>query len=101
MNRLEKSCGWLLALAMVFTGAVFVASQWQFYWLLHPHLPVRDTWRLLPLVEQALQFGLGSIPLSEWWQTHSGAHRIAITRLLMVLDYSLLDGRNHLLAFPS
>jgi hypothetical protein len=87
----------LLALLILATAAVLLLCQLQFFGLFHPHLPVRDTFRILDLVEQVSATGIMSIPLADWLELHAGAHRIVLTRLLMVLDYQHLGGRNHLL----
>ena len=87
----------LLALLVTVLAALLALAQWQFFTLFHPHLPVRDTFRLLELVELVFDNGILNVPLADWLLPHAGAHRIALTRVLMVLDYQYLGGRNHLL----
>lgn len=66
-------------------------------WLrFHVQIPVRDTVRILPLIDSGLNGGWGSISLQEWLQPISGkTHRIVVTRLLMLVDYSLMGGLNY------
>jgi len=61
-------------------------------------IPVLDTALLLPLVSSGIHEGWGSISLHEWLAPISAnTHRIAVTRILMLLDYQFLDGRNYTL----
>jgi hypothetical protein len=90
-----------LALGTLAMGLGFLILQIWFFSLSHPHMPIRDTFRFLPLVEQSLDKGISSVPLSEWVAIHAGAHRVLVSRFLMVLDYQFFGGQNHLLQTTS
>lgn len=50
---------------------------------------------LLGLVSLLLSLtGWSGVSLDEWLAPHSGAHRIFVTRFLMVFDYAYLGGKN-------
>jgi len=59
-------------------------------------IPVRDILRMMPLIEEGLHSGWGSISLQEWLAPISGdTHRVVVTRFLMLFDYTFLGGRNY------
>jgi hypothetical protein len=97
MATLNKLLFAALALLALVLGLLFLLNQLQFFYLFHAHLPVRDTLRIVPLVQQVLDYDPLLIPLAEWVQPHAGAHRIVLTRLLMTLDFAWFGGRNHLI----
>ena len=86
----------ITALSVVL-AALLVQGQIQLWWLFHPHLPLKDTWHVLPLVHQVLTDGWLSVSAANWLEPHASAHRVAFTRLLMALDYRWFAGQNHLL----
>ncbi|NQX88044.1 MAG: hypothetical protein HRT77_05225 [Halioglobus sp.] len=67
-------------------------NLWQSF---HLDLPIRDTLRAMPFVIHVLDQGLLSQPAEEWFAAHSGAHRIAITRLALVVDHAWFAGNNN------
>jgi hypothetical protein len=60
----------------------------------HVQVPVRDLVYLLPLVQSGVQEGWASISPEEWFRPFN-SHRIVVTRFLMLLDYTVLGGRNY------
>lgn len=73
-----------------------------FLWLhFRVHIPVTDQAYILPLVQSVVENGFFSVSINEWISPASGAHRIAVTRLLMSFDYLFLDGQNYLLYFAT
>jgi len=97
MHRLTTGVQYLLAGLTLCFALLLAAGQIQLFWQFHPHMPFRDTWRILPLVQQVLVQGWTSTGMDDWFALHAGAHRVALTRLLMALDYQWLRGQNHLL----
>jgi hypothetical protein len=85
------------AFGLLAIGVYLLLGQLHFFYQFHPHVPVKDTWRFLGLVETVLENGWGAVPGGDWVAAHAGAHRIVLTRLLMALDYQFLGGQNHLL----
>jgi len=97
MHRLTTGAQYLLAGLTLCFALLLAAGQIQLFWQFHPHLPFRDTWHILPLVQQVLSRGWTSTGMDDWLALQAGVHRVALTRLLMVLDYQWLRGQNHLL----
>ena len=87
----------LVAVFVLLAGAFLLLLNLYLWWRFHVHLPMHDTAHLLPQVQQALDHGFTSISLHDWLAMHAGAHRIAVTRLLMVLDFIYFGGQNHLI----
>ncbi len=87
----------LIALFTVLAGLLLLLLNLYLWWRFHVHLPMHDTAHILPLAQEALEHGVTSIVLDDWFAMHAGAHRIAITRLLMVLDFRYFSGQNHLI----
>ncbi len=87
----------LVAVLALLTGVFLLLLNVYLWWRFHVHLPMHDTAHLLPQVQAALDHGFMSIPLGDWMTIHAGAHRIAITRLLMAADFRYFGGQNHLI----
>ncbi len=60
----------------------------QAWYRLHPHIPWRDLFVLLGQRDELTS-------LEAWLQPHFGAHRIALPRLLLLLDVEWGAGMNH------
>lgn len=99
-NRFDRSIS--LASSAVVVFACAVALYWFFWTLLvwyryHPHLPWRDTFLVLTSVAPLLEPDADLSSLLSIFELHYSAHRIAVIRVLVMLDVSLLGGQNHLL----
>lgn len=86
----------LIALAL---GIYTLISAFYLWMSFHIHFPIRDTLRLMPLVQKVLEQGLLSTLASDWLAPHSGAHRITVIRLAMVIDHTWFGGQNHFIHF--
>ena len=86
---------------MLLLGVYFLLGQFMLFLQFHPHIPGRDTWKIMPLVIQVLDHGWGATDLREWFALLSGAHRIVLSRVLMTLDYQFFRGQNHLIFFSA
>lgn len=93
----ESRLVYTVAVATLLAGIGSLAYLAFVWFHLHIHLPVRDMFFQLPLLQRALEGGALSVPLGDWAALHNGAHRIAVSRLLMFLDYRFLGGNNHLI----
>ncbi len=78
-------------------GLVSLLVSLTVWYRYHVQIPIKDTLDLLTLVTSAMEKGWSGVSLEEWLAPHSGAHRIFITRLLMVFDYAHLGGKNILI----
>ena len=87
----------LTALATLVVGVYFVLTSLYLWQQLHVHIPIKDSLHQLPLVQTVLEHGFWSTTPDDWLAPFAGAHRIAITRLLMALDYGYFGGQNHLI----
>jgi len=82
---------------LLFGVSIFLAAIATWF-RLKVEIPVRDTLVMLPLVASGVIEGWGSIPLQDWIAPISGgAHRVAVSRFLMLLDYTFLGGHNYAL----
>ncbi len=91
-----------LASNAVLLFACALAVYWFFWTLLvwyryHPHLPWRDTLLVLTSIAPLLEPDVKWPALLSLFELHYSAHRIALVRVLVMLDVSLLKGQNHLL----
>ena len=84
----------LVALA-VCIAAIWVAWTGATWFRYHPHLPWRDLFLLLAQVRELAELPLSVTALLQWFEPHYGTHRIAIPRLLLLIDTRLLAGQNH------
>lgn len=82
------------AIALVL-GFVFLASALYLWVSFHLHIPIRDTLRLMPFVQDVLERGLFPMNAGDWLAPHSGAHRIAVIRAALVIDHAFFGGQNH------
>lgn len=76
---------------LLFCWTLLLWSRW------HPDLPWRDVFVVLDDI-QAIESGSGG--WRDWlflFEAHYSAHRIAIPRLLVLLDTTVFSGRGHLL----
>lgn len=87
----------LLALLAFSAGISLLLFNLYLWWRFHVHLPMHDTAHALPLVQTALEQGFWSTTLADWLALHANGHRIAITRLLMLVDYRYFGGQNHVI----
>ncbi|MGI9285519.1 MAG: hypothetical protein ACR2P1_09025 [Pseudomonadales bacterium] len=99
-SRIDRSLSLASNAVVVFTCAA--AFYWFFWTLLvwyryHPHLPWRDTFLVLTSVAPLLEPDAALSSLLSLFDLHYSAHRIAVVRVLVMLDVSLLGGQNHLL----
>lgn len=83
-----------LSLLALVAGAGSVWMSMLVWMRFHIEIPVRDVAVLLPFIRTAVQDGLASVPVSDWFALHSGAHRIAIGRVIGYLDYAFFSGKN-------
>jgi hypothetical protein len=91
-NRFSLICG----LAVFALGIAFLFLNIAIWLRFHVQIPVNDIVSILPLVDSGIQDGWGSISLQDWLNPISGnAHRILVTRFLMLADYSFLGGNNY------
>ena len=79
-----------------------LAVYWFFWTLLvwyryHPHLPWRDTFLVLTSIAPLLEADVDLTSLLSLFELHYSAHRIAVVRLLVLLDVGFFNGQNHLL----
>lgn len=87
----------LIAMLAVLSGICLFLTSLYFWLRFHIHIPRFDTVYQLQLVQKILEDGFWSATLEDWLAPHAVAHRIAITRLLMVVDYRYFSGQNHLI----
>jgi len=102
MNSVERH-RLLHRLLLSATGLALALGAFWFLWTvllwhrLHPHLPWRDLFVILDHWLPLLEGG----DLSSYWQfliePHYAAHRIALPRLIVVMDMTFFHGQNHLL----
>ena len=83
------------SLAIFTVGIGFLLLSIAVWLRFHVQVPIQDIISILPLVESGVNHGWGSISLQEWLKPISGAHRIPVTRALMLVDYSFLGGNNY------
>ncbi|CAA0098439.1 Uncharacterised protein [Halioglobus japonicus] len=86
----------LLVAVSLLAGFLFLLFNWLFWAKYRIDIPVEDTVRLLPLVQSVVETGWSSVSFQEWIAPHASAHRIAVGRLFMALDYKYLYGDNTL-----
>ncbi|MCB1705948.1 MAG: hypothetical protein KDI17_13870 [Halioglobus sp.] len=85
-----------LVAASVACGALSLLFSAFFWARFHIDIPIQDTLRLLPVVQAFIDSGWGGVPFQDWVSPHASAHRVAVGRLLMALEYRYLDGDNSL-----
>jgi hypothetical protein len=83
-----------LSLAAGFCSLLF---SWLFWARFHIDIPVKDLLRVIPTTQAVVENGWSSVSLQEWLAPHASAHRIAVGRLLMVMEYKYGYGHNDLL----
>jgi len=87
-----------LACAVLPLGILLLLASVAVWFRYRLQIPFLDTALLLPLVSSGIHEGWASISPHEWLAPISGnTHRIVVTRILMLLDYQFLDGRNYAL----
>jgi hypothetical protein len=65
-------------------------------WLrFHVEMPADDIASFIPSVKIGIVDGWRGISLDNWLAPHSNAHRIVVTRLLMLADYTFFGGKNY------
>jgi hypothetical protein len=82
-----------LALALALAWIGWTAISWFRY---HPHMPWRDLFLLLRQIMDLTEAGPELATLWQWFEPHYDTHRIAILRLLLLVDTRLLDGQSHI-----
>ncbi|MCY4427112.1 MAG: hypothetical protein OXC05_08790 [Halieaceae bacterium] len=97
----RKTLQFIPGAAVLLLGVYFLLGQFMIFLQFHPHIPARDTWKIMPLVMQVLDYGWGATDLREGVALTSGAHRIVLSRVLMTLDYQFFQGQNHLIFFSA
>jgi hypothetical protein len=86
----------IFSLTVFAVGIGFLFSTMAVWLRFSVQIPVHDIVAILPLVESGVSDGWGSISLQDWLSPISGnAHRVLVTRFLMLLDYSFLGGSNY------
>lgn len=80
-----------LAIVLGVCAAAYSISR---AWLWSIDFPVNDQLTQLELIRQFLRDGIGSTSWHDWTKPHAGAHRIAILRWAMALDYRYFSGNN-------
>tara|TARA_R110002073_G_scaffold212459_1_gene372792 strand:+ start:498 stop:794 length:297 start_codon:yes stop_codon:yes gene_type:complete len=88
---------WIFSLVIVSLGALALLASSAIWLRFYTEAPVRDLAYILPLVQSGVTDGWQSISFGEWVSPFAHAHRIAITRLLMLMDYTFLGGKNYFL----
>ena len=88
---------WIAAEWLVVALALLLATLWTgwttaVWFRYHPQLPWRD---LFLVLGQVLELQGENATFRLWIEPHYGTHRIAIPRLLMLLDTRYLAGQNH------
>lgn len=87
-------------------ATIFVVCAFALYWCCwtalvwyryHPHLPWRDTLLVLTSIAPLLQADPDWAALPSLFELHYSAHRIAVSRVLVLLDVGLFNGQNHVL----
>ena len=78
---------------LTFTAGTFFfllnIDMWVRY---HINIPSNDAIVQIPLIASALEHGIWSTNLQDWFSIHAGAHRIALIRILMFVDYRFFAG---------
>ena len=78
---------------LTFTAGTFFfllnIDMWVRY---HINIPSNDAIVQIPLIAIALEHGIWSTNLQDWFSIHAGAHRIALIRILMFVDYRFFAG---------
>ena len=78
---------------LTFTAGTFFfllnIDMWVRY---HINIPSNDAIVQIPLIASALEHGIWSTNLQDWFSIHAGAHRIALIRTLMFVDYRFFAG---------
>ena len=78
---------------LTFTAGTFFfllnIDMWVRY---HINIPSNDAILQIPLIASALEHGIWSTNLQDWFSIHAGAHRIALIRTLMFVDYRFFAG---------
>jgi hypothetical protein len=78
---------------LTFTAGTFFfllnIDMWVRY---HINIPSNDAILQIPLIASALEHGVWSTNLQDWFSIHAGAHRIALIRTLMFVDYRFFAG---------
>ena len=81
---------------LTFTAGTFFfllnIDMWVRY---HINIPSSDAILQIPLIASALEHGIWSTNLQDWFSIHAGAHRIALIRILMFVDYRFFAGHNY------
>ncbi|MCZ6829301.1 MAG: hypothetical protein O7F73_06890 [Gammaproteobacteria bacterium] len=93
VNAVSERIVVTLALGLAVVWICWTSVNWFRY---HPHLPWRDLFLVLTQVMELSRAPLDMTSLWQWFEPHYGTHRIAIPRLLLLLDTQLLSGQNHL-----
>ncbi|CAA0106129.1 Uncharacterised protein [Halioglobus japonicus] len=92
----QYSATTLVALSLV-AGVCSLLFSWLFWAKFHIDIPIEDILRLIPTAQAVVENGWSSVTLQEWLAPHASAHRIAIGRLLMAMEYKYFSGHNDLL----
>ena len=85
----------LNALIAIGLGTYSLLTALYLWMSFHVHIPIRDTLRVMPLVQTALEQGFFSVSASDWFAAHAGAHRVTLIRAAMVIDHTWFGGQNH------
>ena len=96
-NGALSRCAVVLACVAVAVALTWFCWTLLLWYRLHPHLPWRDVFVILDQLQVVLD---GEGGWQQWQfllEPHYAAHRIAIPRVLVALDLTLLNGQGHLL----
>ena len=91
INVLCVSVWGVIALWITFSFMVAVSSGLY-------HGPFKDMWWMMPLVEDVYS---GHARFQDFMAVHGGAHRLAIPRILYLLDFIFFSGSNRFLVVVS
>jgi hypothetical protein len=82
----------VIALLTFTAGAFFFLLNIDMWVRYHINIPSNDAILQIPLIASALEHGIWSTNLQDWFSIHAGAHRIALIRTLMFVDYRFFAG---------
>ncbi|WP_415356556.1 hypothetical protein [Halioglobus sp. Uisw_031] len=82
----------VIALLTFTAGTFFFLLNIDMWVRYHINIPSNDAILQIPLIASALEHGIWSTNLQDWFSIHAGAHRIALIRTLMFVDYRFFAG---------
>jgi hypothetical protein len=82
----------VIAVITFTAGTFFLLLNIDMWVRYHINIPSNDAILQIPLIASALEHGIWSTNLQDWFSIHAGAHRIALIRTLMFVDYRFFAG---------